>query len=450
MKPSSIYQAAEIPDEFKTYIGRLYNVMHGNGKPRQEFVNEFSEAGLTFSTRQLDRWAASARANESAISPSKVTGAAPALHREHRDIVCGWVLDEIYNGRAVKLSPYCKFVLDSFGVKISLMTASNYLSDDGFSSRVMQKKSESYEIDVERLRSDYWNWVKSRKTMLRKIPLDKLASIDFTFTGHRTERRTGFGIRGGAQPMENAPISKYTNCIITCGWADGINRTPPILYTFNPNFRRDRSQTHRRTALESHLDECLAHYKVDEYRVVYIGKFSNEKEHYVRECPELLRLFFEHYGVEVDATILSDNGNSFFTDGSSVLVEIGFKDHIFYDSNTHQWASMNDNRRHGTSKHTWRNSGLDFSDDVKSSVALLHYLDRDILKYSNYWFHRNILDLEESGVPEVIASAGSKKSKLHKGWLRAYRVFLGGDARGEERNTPEELKDRLDGLYWDS
>lgn len=36
-----------------------------------------------------------------------------------------------------------------------------------------------------------------------------------------------------------------------------------------------------------------------------------------------------------------------------------------------------------------------------------------------------------------------------KAWLRAYRISQGEDARGNRPNIPEELHDRLDGLYWE-
>ena len=80
---------------------------------------------------------------------------------------------------------------------------------------------------------------------------------------------------------------------------------------------------------------------------------------------------------------------------------------------------------------------------------LLSLLDRDIIAHSKDWFKRNILELKEEAVRELIGSRGSKKSHLHKEWLRAYRISIGEDARGDRPNIPGELKDRLDGLYWE-
>ena len=127
--------------------------------------------------------------------------------------------------------------------------------------------------------------------------------------------------------MESTEISKYTNCIMTCGWADGVNRTPSTLYSLNPEFRLYRKKTARRNAQEAHFLDCLSRHKIAPERVVYVGKFKKETEKYVKESPSLLRLFFENYGVEVDCSILSDNERSLFEGGVSVLEEIGFENH---------------------------------------------------------------------------------------------------------------------------
>ena len=149
--------------------------------------------------------------------------------------------------------------------------------------------------------------------------------------------------------------------------------------------------------------------------------------------------------MEVDCTLLSDNRRSLFEGGVSVLAEIGFENHETYPANVHQYISMNDNRLHGTSKQKWRNSGLDFSDDVESCLTLLKYFDEDTIKHIKYWFDRNLLELKESGVPDLIASAGSKKSHLLKGWLRSYNDLLGGDTEIEGKRHIDNLNDDFSG-----
>lgn len=452
MKRAGTYLAANISDDTKTVLAKLYVVEKAEGRTRKEFVHNLSLIGLGLSESQLDRWVANVNSTGSAISLSKHSGQPEALDREKRDIVSGWVLDQNDHGIPVHLSSYCDFVNTNFNIQITDMTASNYLRDDGFAYRILKTKGKSFVVDVERMRQGAWEWHQSHDFNKFNNSLDCLCSVDFTFTSHRTERASGYGPQGGAQPMVSSAISNYTNCILTCVWADGINRTPSMLFTYNQEFRLDRNPTERRNDQVEHLERCLNLYNIDADRVVYIGKYKGEKEHYARESPELARLFFEKYQEQIDlaaVTVLSDEGNSFFEEGESVFDQMGFNEHKTYKPDVHQYFSPNDNDLHGTGKGSWRSSRVDFSDDVDSSLRLLHYFDKDTITHSKHWFHRNILGLTESGVANLVAARGPKKSHLHKGWLRAYRVFMGEDARGLMPKLTDRLNDGLDGLYWE-
>ena len=173
MKRAQSYPASKIPDEFKSILARLYVIQHAKGKSRNEFVNELKEARAEVSERQLDRWVARIESNDEAISPDKLTGAAPSLCRERRDTASGWVLDELEHGQEVHLESYRKFVFAHFGVDICPQTALNYLKEYGFTMKVLKKKSSGFTLDLSVLRTDLWNWVKSRQNEFNKIPGSK-------------------------------------------------------------------------------------------------------------------------------------------------------------------------------------------------------------------------------------------------------------------------------------
>ena len=90
-----------------------------------------------------------------------------------------------------------------------------------------------------------------------------------------------------------------------------------------------------------------------------------------------------------NCTILSDNGNSFKDGEKDILIDLGFKYHLCYPAVVHQYLSPNDNKFHGAAKRKWKNLGLDFTDDVKSSIALLHCLDECCIDVQA-WFHNNL------------------------------------------------------------
>src|SRR5476651_1182183 len=71
--------AADIPDEAKTVLARLYQEQHANGKTRRDFAGDLRAAGYDVSERQLDRWVERVHDGEPAVSMTKATGAVARL-----------------------------------------------------------------------------------------------------------------------------------------------------------------------------------------------------------------------------------------------------------------------------------------------------------------------------------------------------------------------------------
>lgn len=439
------YNAADIVDATKTTLARLFVAHRALGKSRSDFMTVLKRAHFVASTSSLNRWAARVAAGGTAVSTEKATGASAVLSRSERIMLGGWVLHQNQVGASVHLRDYVAFAATHLGRNLSESTASRYLAEDGFAYRTMHGTTKGFVVDTVGQCAQLWQWVLAqRRARLFALAPSLLASVDFAFTGHRTERSSTFATRGAAQPRLTASISKYTNCIVTVVWADGVNRTPPMLFTYDPAFRRDRKRTARRDGQVAHLDECLARHRVDASRVVYVGKAKGEERSYVAESGQLLRLFFAHYGVPLGATVLSDNGNSFFEQGASVLTHVGFQKHVCYPAAVHQYLSPNDNRLHGTAKQSWRQSGVDHSDDVESSLTLLEYLDRDITAHSAWWFVHNMIELKQEDVEGLVEGRGKVWSHVHKRWLYEYRIWASVDGRGGQPVPGNGL----DGSYW--
>ena len=416
-------KAADIPDEFKTTLAKLYEFLHKKGVTRALFLEGLKNGGYSVDPSTLDRWVQNSNTRGTAILEFKESGGSPCLDREQRNVTCGWVFHEIENGKKVTLITFFVFTKTYFHVELSDGTISKYLTEDGFGSRQIKRKGTSFVVDVDALCSMMWKWIIIQDFRARRILREKFASIDFTFTGHRTDHGSSYAPKGGPQPMIADSISKYTNCIITVTWADGINRTPAMLFTYNSAFRTDRNMTKRRKEQVDHLHECLDEYGISAERIVYVGKDKNETRTWVMECPELVRLFFEVYEVPPDVTMFSDAGNSFFEKNESVLEDIGFK-HICYEPLVHQYTSVNDNPWHGSSKQKWRHSGVDFKNDVDSCLTLLYFLDEDITKHGSYWWDRNMILITEEGVADLIGQRPGKLSHKHKDWKRSYEEFM--------------------------
>ena len=79
--------------------------------------------------------------------------------------------------------------------------------------------------------------------------------------------------------------------MVTVVWSDGVNRTPPVLFTFNGKFRLDRVGRKGWVPERDNLVNALARFGIDAKRILYIGAEQNETRRYVSESAELLRRF---------------------------------------------------------------------------------------------------------------------------------------------------------------
>ena len=187
-------------------------------------------------------------------------------------------------------------------------------------------------------------------------------------------------------------------------------------------------------------------------QIFYVGLSKSETRVYVSESADLLRLFFEDFKVPDDCVVLSDNGNSFFDEGEDVLLELGFSKHVQYPAAVHQYFSPNDNRLHGAAKQKWRNSQIDFSDDVTACCSLLHFLNESISEVPT-WFDSNMQlgssATDRGAVESMIKGPTANKSKFHRKCLREFRSWQYGDARGGIPDAPKGLESGLDGVYWE-
>jgi hypothetical protein len=167
-------------------------------------------------------------------------------------------------------------------------------------------------------------------------------------------------------------------------------------------------------------------------RVIYIGADKNETCIYASERSGFLQRFFALYQIPLNVVVFSDNGTSFFPGGESILKSLGFAKHVSYPAPVHQYLSPNDNRLHGTAKARWRDSGVDFKDDVESSLLLLNYLDAELNAHAATWFKRNILDLTTKTARELIRGRSGKGAQIDYDRLYAYHIFADLDATMKE------------------
>jgi hypothetical protein len=414
------YPSTELSTDQRDLVARLVGPLERRGISRSVFRDVLVDAGIIVPKSSLDRWVRAHAVRGRVFTAEKASGATPLLEDEQCEIAAGWVLSQNDSNH-------------------------DYLHSLGFSSKVSQTKTSGFTVDVDALAKMMLEWKRERQRARDLKGL--LASVDFTFTGHRTDRRVTYAPAGGAQPKSNTAIARFTNCIVTVVWSDGVNRTPPALFTFNGKFRLDRVGRQTWIQEREKLVNALVRFGIDAKRILYIGAEKNETRLYASESAELLRRFFALYPLPPNVVVFSDNGKSFFPGGVTALESLGFAKHVSYPAPVHQHLSPNDHRLHGTAKARWRNSGVDFEDDVESSLLLLSHLDVELAAHGAMWFRRNILNLTAKSARELIRGRSGNRAQVDDDRLYAYHRFAGLEAtqRPEETITsvPSNLHERV-------
>ena len=426
--------------------GRLLNEKFFS---RQEIIQFFQRAGLSIPQQTLSRWIILNDSVGAAVPVGHGSGAPRLLQAWQEEVVAGYVLQQNLDVEAVHRQTVVAYVMAAFGIQLTELTAGNYLDRWGFSVHKLKLRDKSYVIDRQELVERYCDWLQRNRLFIKT---NAVCSMDFTYTSHRTREEQGFSLRGGGSPEGKKDITRYTNCIVNLVWADGVVRTPCVLFTFNPSFRKDRCSTGPRDLLTQHLDAALKTYGIGEERVIYCGAAKGETRTYCGESPTIVKRFFELYPLlSGDIEIFTDDGHCFLENGEDVFAQMGFKNHRVYEPAFHHFASPNDNNIHGVAKKKWRERFENFTDDVETSLALMKFID-DASKKSGTYFQRN-LQIGGSYGWEVVKKDVEKV--CHAGivdcsWrrLQAYRLFEGMDGRGEHKDSVRELSSGLDGIYY--
>ena len=259
------YPSTELTTDQREIIARLVNTLEARGISRTIFRSILADVGITVPKSSLDRWV-NAHENTGVIfKTEKTSGASPLLDTEQRELAVGWVLFQNDSNQIVSLASFSKFCKSAFGVELAQTTAHDYLHALGFSSKILQAKTSGFTVDIEAFAKMMFEWKRERQ--IEGDLKGLMASVDFTFTGHRTDRRLSYAPTGGAQPKYSVAISQFTNCIVTVVWSDGVNRTPPVLFTFNGKFRLDRIDRKAWDQEREHLIATLTRFGIDARRV---------------------------------------------------------------------------------------------------------------------------------------------------------------------------------------
>ena len=187
---------------------------------------------------------------------------------------------------------------------------------------------------------------------------------------------------------------------MTCISPVNGNPTPCVLYTYNPQMApQATSNGPLALAKRANFVRLLEEYGIDESRIVY----TKSTKHYRGEDYGMFVDYLSRWDFPKDDVFLHDGGNAYKDNGVHIFDALGFKTHVEYPTEVHQWLSPNDNNLHGC-KEKWKVEYPDFDDDPEAALALMTLIDCEAEANAKYYFERNILRVTKARVEQVMRS----------------------------------------------
>jgi hypothetical protein len=156
-----------------------------------------------------------------------------------------------------------------------------------------------------------------------------------------------------------------------------------------------------------------------------------------------------------EVIVYHDGGNAFKEGGNSVFDSLGFKKHITYPTDVHQYLSVNDNNYHGQSKIRHRALNRKKVSDVDWSLSLMRCMNEVPKRAIASWWERNFLKGYKDLRPEhALALMGFNNTTQEKDYVKIFRDFSANRKTNIRGGTcdygvpPVELACSLDGIYY--
>ena len=432
-------------DDTKNVITNLANAYMEDGNSISATLAFLERAGYPVSQSALYKWLKQSKEG-TLVSAYANCGRRASLSREQYLCLIGWILDVGERDGEATAQDGVDFVLEQFGIKISVTTVCRYFASAGIVLRRKRVRSGKFVQHQQMLRF-YTEFVNSLPQSARNGRLI-LSSVDFTYTSHRSSSQYGWALAGSPAPKIGKKISRYTNCLCTLVYSDGT-QSPCYCFTYNPAFAKKAGNSKRAVAHNKKRAELFKKWEIKEARVIYL-KGESKGSKYVREQTDFLGTMLAGYERYPHHIMFSDNGNCFFKDGDSIIEDLG-KIHLRCAPEIHQFVSPNDNKLHAVAKRVWRTNRKDFSDDVDSTLHLMHCLDAVSDESIKSWFTTNMfLDGRmptTDNLEKIIGVSSKRRSALY---AEACAQF--DQLNGKRCNDPNtyilRMNSFLDGSFW--
>jgi hypothetical protein len=412
-----------------------------SGTPLATFAKIGENTDYAPSVRTLQRHVAALEAKTTPLSREKASGASTSLTDEQRDILFGWVL---WSQEKINLDALIAASARFFGVTISKPTASRYCTAGELSTQLTGKRPMPKKLSRDDYVLGYYQYVLDRHNDgFLSVDPSKLACADFFTDSHRTERDTTLNGKGLPQKKIAGHSWLYTSNFLTVIWADGINRTPCLLFTHNPWFDPDGS----------HADKVMnwcKKFRIARDRIYYL----KSSKHYCKEANSQTSEFCRLYKDQLKGVhMMHDGGNSFKIKKNLVFEEYCQSVSVM-PSAQHGEISTCDNHNNALIKAKGKSKRSKDGNEAYNALALMHAADNSEPAAIQRMFARNLfLDkpLNLEAVDELLTKGehlDPHREKLFDGYLAAFLDFVAENGESILEEPSEASGDELDGVYW--
>lgn len=386
-------------DQVMTSLCKVYTGARRLGLSSAERLCAIRESGYTRSKATLYRQIKHIGTTGHALDLGRRDGRKPLLDAQDKAKIRDFVFQKNVQNCPFSVADVRAFTKEELDKDLSSTTAKRVLHELNMTRRRCRHKTPGFKRSNVELRKFYWDFIlKLRKSGVLVEAPENILSIDATYSGRPGFPDETWAPKGSGPLTSNVATFPHTSIIVTCVRGDGALTYPCELWTSNISCRPLDGDTMRLKVRALKYDDLIAkcrYYNISPKRVHFIEDSSL----YTAESPEIYMQFLEN--VDLDSIVFHDGGRAFKPKGVSIFETMGFKNHVEYPSDVHQYLSPNDFHLHGC-KATWHREYPNFKDELSAMLRLMELIDINQVKNSREYFQNNIFKVVQSDLLDII------------------------------------------------
>ena len=191
------YEGTQYSEQTREVVGALFAARKEAKISTRDFMTMMRVAGVTIPQRSLERYATAIGSQSHVFSPEKNSGRPSILNPQDVQLIVGYALHHNKKNKIVNYHNIKTFVQDKLSIQCDESTIKKILNGNGFVGRMASNRTIGYQQDDDQLAEELARWIlEIRDSGVLDVSRYKLCSIDFTYTGHRTDRVTTIAMKG--------------------------------------------------------------------------------------------------------------------------------------------------------------------------------------------------------------------------------------------------------------